>query len=215
MSSSPARPQIRRLADRARTRRADLDDILDAGWTGTLSAVVDGLPQVVPLLYARDGDQVLLHGSTGAGTLRAAAAGAPVALCVLHLDGFVYAASLFDSSANYRSAVVTGTCTVLTDEQADRALLALSEHLMPGRPQEVRGNTRKERAATSVLALPIVEGRWAAKMRAAPPSRDQDDDPTVWTGVLPVSTTFGEPVDAPWADGIPVSPSVLTRLGRK
>ena len=56
------------------------------------------------MLYGRDGDRILLHGSIGAGALRHVAAGAPAALCVTHLDGWVYAHTLFDSSANYRSA---------------------------------------------------------------------------------------------------------------
>ena len=77
---------INRLAERARTARDELDEILDAGWVGTLSVSVDGSPQVVPILYARVGDAVILHGSTGAGSLRAAAAGSPVAFCVAHLD---------------------------------------------------------------------------------------------------------------------------------
>ena len=118
--------RIHRLAERARTARDDLDDILDAGWVGTLSVSVDGLPQVVPVLYGRVGDAVIVHGSTGAGTLRAAAAGSPVAFCVAHLDGFVYAASLFESSANYRSAVVHGVCERLADNEAEAALAGLS-----------------------------------------------------------------------------------------
>jgi len=114
---------INRLAERARTARDELDEILDAGWVGTLSVSVDGSPQVVPILYARVGDAVILHGSTGAGSLRAAAAGSPVAFCVAHLDGFVYAASLFESSANYRSAVVYGSCERLTGDAAEAALV--------------------------------------------------------------------------------------------
>ena len=136
---------INRLAERARTARDELDEILDAGWVGTLSVSVDGSPQVVPILYARVGDAVILHGSTGAGSLRAAAAGSPVAFCVAHLDGFVYAASLFESSANYRSAVVYGSCERLTGDAAEAALVGLSEHVMPGRAGEVRANTAKER----------------------------------------------------------------------
>ena len=151
---------INRLAERARTARDELDEILDAGWVGTLSVSVDGSPQVVPILYARVGDAVILHGSTGAGSLRAAAAGSPVAFCVAHLDGFVYAASLFESSANYRSAVVYGSCERLTGDAAEAALVGLSEHVMPGRAGEVRANTAKERAATIVLRLPIVDGQW-------------------------------------------------------
>ena len=206
--------RLTRHAERARTARDELDDILDDGWVGTLAATVDGLPQVVPVLYARAGDAILVHGSTGAGTLRAAAAGAPVAFCVAHLDGFVYAASLFESSANYRSAVVNGVCERLTEDAAEAALSALSEHVMPGRLDEVRANTAKERAATIVLRLPIIDGQWLAKARTGSASAQEDDDPSVWTGVVPVRTVLGEPVPSPEtaARGIPVSPSITRRV---
>jgi nitroimidazol reductase NimA-like FMN-containing flavoprotein (pyridoxamine 5'-phosphate oxidase superfamily) len=206
--------QIRRHAERAAQARADLDTILDAGWVGTLAVVVDGAPQVVPVLYARDGDALLMHGSTGAGSLRAAGGGGPVAFCVSLLDGFVYAASLFESSANYRSAVVTGAMEVLDGDQARAALDRLSEHLMPGRPAEVRGHTAKEIAATVVLRLPIRDGSWTAKARTGSPGADEDADPNAWTGVLPLLHGFGAavPTERAHSDGIPVPESVTRRI---
>ncbi len=93
--------QINRHRERARDERADLDAVLDAGYhVGTLSTVADGRPWVVPMLYGRAGDRILMHGSVGAGALRYVATGAPAALCVMHVDGWVYAHTLFDSSAN-------------------------------------------------------------------------------------------------------------------
>ncbi|MGH3589111.1 MAG: pyridoxamine 5'-phosphate oxidase family protein, partial [Pseudonocardia sp.] len=53
--------QIRRERELARTDRTDLDSVLDAAAVGTLATVVDGQPWVVPMLYARDGDRVVLH----------------------------------------------------------------------------------------------------------------------------------------------------------
>lgn len=225
----PAVTSIRRHPERAVTDRERLDAILDAGWVGTLAVVVHGAPQVVPMLYARVADEVLLHGSTGAGTLRAALS-TPVAFCVTHLDAFVYAASLFHSSANYRSAVVTGRLERVDPDRQEAALLALSEHLMPGRATEVRAVSDKELAATLVLRLPIRAGQWTAKVRTGPPGQDPEADPRVWTGLLPLVAAFGAPSSAPPADpgpgragparetpapggGIPVSPSVLARLG--
>ena len=202
--------QIRRHPERALTDRDQLDAILDAGWVGTLAAATEGSPLVVPLLYARVGDAIVLHGSTGAGTLRAAASG-EVTFCVTLLDGFVYAASLFNASANYRSAVVTGPVEQLSGPPAEDALLALAEHLMPGRAAEVRALTAKELAATTVLRLPIRDGSWAAKARSGPPSSDADDDPQVWTGVLPLRTGFDAPT-ATGGGGIPLPESIRRRL---
>src|SRR5580658_3885005 len=114
--------QINRHRERAQHERAALDAVLDAGHhVGTLSTVADGRPWVVPMLYGRDGDRILMHGSVGAGALRQEAAGAWAALCVTHIDGWVYGHTLFDSSANYRSAVVHGRLVALSGSEAAEA----------------------------------------------------------------------------------------------
>lgn len=203
--------RIRRHPERARTARDDLDAVLDAGeHVGTLSTVVDGRPWAVPMLYARSGDRVLLHGSTGAGALRAVADGAPAALTVTHLDAWVYAHTLFDSSANYRSAVVSGSLERLTGDDAVAALTDISEALFPGRSAEVPAHTRKQVAATQALALPIVDGQWTVKIRTGGPGFPDADEivaPDLWTGVVPIRTVYGEPQPA---EG--VSPSVRALL---
>ena len=200
-------PSLNRHAERGRTERADLDGVLDAHPVGTLSTVVDGHPWVVPMLFARDGDRILLHGSTGAGALRHVAAGAPVAFCVTLLDAVVVAASTFNSSANYRSAVVYGALTPLDGDEKWRALDVLSDRIIPGRVQEVRPMTKKEVAATLVLALPIVDGQWMAKARTGPPG-DGEADSDAWQGVVPLRLVAGEPAPAPWVTTQPVPDSV-------
>ena len=96
------------------------------------------------MLFARQGDRILLHGSTGAGALRHVAAGAPAALAVIAVDALVVGHTTFDSSANYRSAVVHGSLTPLGDDERAVALDALSERILPGRTGEVRPMTRQE-----------------------------------------------------------------------
>src|SRR5882757_7014251 len=126
--------QINRHRERSRDERAELDAVLDAGHhIGTLSTVADGRPWVVPLLYGRAGDRILMHGSVGPGALRYVATGAAAALCVMHIDGWVYAPTLFASSANYRSAVVHGGLRPLSGDAAADALTQISECLTPGR----------------------------------------------------------------------------------
>ena len=69
---------LTRMKEMRRSDRAELDRLLDEELVGTLATVTtDGEPWAVPMLYARVGDRVLLHGSTGAGALRRVAAGAP------------------------------------------------------------------------------------------------------------------------------------------
>ncbi|BDY26840.1 pyridoxamine 5'-phosphate oxidase family protein [Mycolicibacterium mageritense] len=205
--------EIRRQPDRARSDRADLDAVLDAAAVGTLATVVDGQPWVVPMLYARDGDRVLLHGSTGAGALRHVAAGAPAAFCVTLLDGIVVADTLFDSSANYRSAVVRGNLTVIDPADATHALNLMSDSLIPGRSAEVRASTKKELAATLAMALPITPDGWTVKVRDAPPAQpEQIADSSGWAGVVPLRTVAGEPIPAPWIDADAIVPESVHRL---
>lgn len=208
--------QINRHSERARHERADLDAVLDVPHhVATLSTVVGGSPWVVPMLYGRVGDRILLHGSVGAGALRHVAAGTPAALCVVHLDGWVYAHTLFDSSANYRSAVVHGTLVALSGDEAARALTQISECVMPGRSAEVPPHTKKQIAATTALAMDIVPGKWTVKVRASGPGEpaEGEADPDLWTGVLPVVSGYGEPQRSDYAaPAVAVSPSVLGAL---
>ncbi|MFC4602278.1 pyridoxamine 5'-phosphate oxidase family protein [Rhodococcus kronopolitis] len=205
--------KINRHPERSMLDRTQLDDVLDAAAVGTLATVVDGMPWAVPMLYARVGDRIILHGSTGAGALRQVAAGAPAALCVAMLDGIVVADSLFDTSANYRSAVVRGHLTVLTREESAAALDALSDALIPGRSAEVRGHTGKELAATLTIALPIVAGGWTVKVRNAPPSAPGADE-GAWAGVVPLRAVPGTPVPAPWVDPHTPVPESVRRLAQ-
>jgi uncharacterized protein len=187
------RTRVHRLRDRQLRDRATLYGILDTGLVAHVAMCHDGEPVLLPVAYARDGDRLLLHGSTGAGLLRAAASGAPIAVAVTHIDGLVYAASIFDSSMNYRSAVIFGTAQVLEGDEKLAALRALSDHLMPGRWTEVRPPTARERAATLVLAVPLDEV--SVKVRTGGPSGGADDA-TGWMGVLPLAVQAGDPIPA-------------------
>lgn len=206
--------RVGRHPERASTERDALEAVLDASLVGTLSTVVDGRPWVVPMLYARVGDRILVHGSTGAGALRAVAAGAPVALCVALIDGLVVAHTTFESSANYRSAVVSGQLERLSGAEQEEALDRLSERLVPGRTAEVRATTKKERAQTMAMALPIVDGQWTVKVRddwSSVPEEETD----AWVGVVPMRTVYDPPQTAPFSPaGAAVPTSVLGLAGR-
>ena len=208
------RTRLTRLPALQSTDRAALHDVLDAGLVAHVAGIVDGAPVVLPVAYARDDDRLLLHGSTGGGLLRRAAAAAPLSVAVTVLDGLVFARSLYDSSMNYRSAVVFGRAEAVGDGDAKlRAMRVLSERLMPGRWAEVRPPTKRELAGTLVLALPLAEA--SVKISAGPPSDSEDPppDPAVWAGVLPLRLVAGEPEPAPDVPpGVPVPPSVAGRL---
>jgi nitroimidazol reductase NimA-like FMN-containing flavoprotein (pyridoxamine 5'-phosphate oxidase superfamily) len=184
---------LTRKPDRAGDRRL-LDEVLDEARVGVLSTVTDDrLPWSVPMLAARDGDRLLIHGSSGAGALRHVAAGAPVTFTAFLLDGLVVAETLFDHSVNYRSAVVRGRLQPVDADDASRALDIFSDAILPGRSAEVRAHTGKEVSATVILALPIMDGCWLAKARAGGPG---DDGAIGWTGHVPMKTVYGDPVTA-------------------
>ena len=190
--------QLNRFPEQGVTARAALDALLDSQWAGVLSCVADGMPLAVPMLYARDGDRVLLHGSTGAGALRQVAAGAPAVLSVTVVDGLVVAHTTFESSANYRSAVIHGELTPLGDAERTTALELISQRLIPGRPAEVRAMTRREEVATLAMQLPITPGRWLLKERSGGPSVP-DEETDAWSGVVPFRVVAGAPEPSPWS----------------
>jgi nitroimidazol reductase NimA-like FMN-containing flavoprotein (pyridoxamine 5'-phosphate oxidase superfamily) len=94
------------------------------------------------------------------------AQGAPVCVTVTRLDGVVYARSAFHHSLNYTSAVIHGTARKVTDEVEWRhGLRMLVEHLAPGSWEHSRPPSRKELAATAVLAVPLDEVSVKAPIR--------------------------------------------------
>lgn len=211
LSPTP-RSTLTRSKERARSERADLDAVLDAGLVCHLGVLLGGAPVVLPSIYGRDGDTLYLHGSTGAGNLRAALA-TDISVAVTLVDGVVYARSAFHFSMNFRSAVVHGRAVEVT-EPADRlrALEVITEHAAPGAWSRVRLPNKKELAATVVLALDLTEA--SVKVRSGGPNDDPADieNGGVWAGVLPVRQVWGEPIDA--ADlqpGLAVPGDVLER----
>ncbi|MWV49375.1 pyridoxamine 5'-phosphate oxidase family protein [Rathayibacter sp. VKM Ac-2803] len=198
------RTRVTRLRDRQSTDRAALDAILDEALVAHVAVVRGGAAIVLPILFARDGDRLLLHGSSGGGLLRAAARGAQLTVSVTLVDGLVVARSTFDSSMNYRSAMILGTAETLEGDEKARALELLSARLLPGRNEEVRPSTAREIAATLVLRMPL--GEASVKVRAAGPSDDDAQTDGVWAGVVPVVTRTLPPVAAPGSDArVPAS----------
>lgn len=172
--------------------RALLDDVFDRGLVATVSTVLDDEPWAIPTLVVRDNDRLLLHGSTGAGALGHLAAGAKVTVSAFILDALVIAERQFEHSANYRSAVVRGTCRVLSGDEIATALDCFTDAILAGRSQECPPHTRGELAKTVLLELPIVDGNWLTKQRSGPPSSPSAQ----WTGLIPVTQTYLPPVSS-------------------
>ena len=202
------RTRLRRLRERQVEDRATLDALLDEVLIAHVGLVVDGHPLVLPTAFARDGDQLLVHCSTGSGWMRAAAVGAPACLTVTALDGLVVARSAFESSMRYRSAVVFGVLRRLDARARNVALDVITDKLLPGRRAEVRPSTAQEQRRTLVLAMPIE--RWSLKVSAGWPDDGEDDRAgPAWAGLVPMRTAAGDPVAAPdLEEGVTVPRSV-------
>lgn len=205
----PQRHQVQRIKDRARYEPDAIHRILDAHWLAHVGFEQDGQVFVIPMLYARDGHSLILHGSIASRLQKFLGGGAPACVTVTLVDGLVLARSHFHHSANYRSVVAFGTARLLEDEAEKRsALIRLVEHMMPGRAAESREADRNELNATAVLRFEIEDA--SAKVRAAGVKDDREDiHPDVWAGVLPLGLRPGEPIkDAHVAAGTPVPKAV-------
>lgn len=206
-AGSTPRTRVKRLPEKAVTDRGTAYAILDAGLVAHVAVVTEGQPYVVPVGYARVGDEVIFHGSSASRLFTTLANGAPTCLTVTLLDGLVLARSLFESSMHYRTVMALGSCRRLEGEEELAALLDLSERLMPGRTSEARHPAPKELKATITLALPLDE--ISVKVGDGPPDDVESDlvDPTyskIWAGWVPIVETFGEPVADDLAEGVPV-----------
>lgn len=223
----PLEPTARTRVTRGRTRavadRTALLDLLADGMVAHLGVVVGDHPVVLPTAYAVDvggpdeAGTLYLHGSVAARWLRASV-DTTVCVTVTELDGLVTARSTFHHSMNYRSAVVIGRARLVEDpEERRRALDLIVDHLVPGRAATLRPSTRKELAATAVLAVPLLEA--SMKARAGGPVDDAEDVTAgVWGGHVPVRRVLGEPVPAEDnLPGLPVPTDVLDlpRRGRR
>ena len=190
--SSTSRTALHRHRERGRADRDDLYAVLDAGLICHLGVIADGVPRVLPTGYGRLGDTLYLHGSSANATFMAGG-GHEVCVTVTHLDGLVCARSVFNHSMNYRSAMIFAAARLVTEDgERMEALRVITEHLAPGQWSYARQPTRKELAATSVLALPLTEA--SVKIRAGGPSDEPEDCASDrWAGVVPVTVRFGEP----------------------
>ncbi|WP_340556180.1 pyridoxamine 5'-phosphate oxidase family protein [Streptomyces sp. GSL17-111] len=187
-----------RSRERASYDRELVHSILDSAYLCHLGFVRDGRPVVLPTLYARIGERLYVHGSSGSRPLREAgtAPGLPVCVTVTHLDALVLARSAFHHSVNYRSVVVHGTATPVTAPEEKAAVLdALVDHVIPGRSADSRRADARELAATAVLALELEEV--SAKVRTGGPADDPEDlSLPHWSGLVPVRVVHGDPVPA-------------------
>ncbi|QQS46153.1 MAG: pyridoxamine 5'-phosphate oxidase family protein [Acidobacteriota bacterium] len=192
-----ARTTLKRLPKRGSYDVETVNGILDEGFVCHVGFVVDGQPFVIPTAYGRSGDRLYIHGSAASRMARALSGGIPVCVTVTLIDGLVLARSAFHHSINYRSVVIFGNARPVEDPgEKNEALRIFTEHLIPGRWDQVREPNEQELRATEVLSLDLSEV--SAKIRTGPPVDDEEDmNIEVWAGVLPLKLMAQSPVADP------------------
>lgn len=192
------RTRVHRHPERGDHDLASVHRILDEALTCTVAWVdPEGRPRALPTIQARIDDTLYLHGSRAARAWKAVAAGAEVCVVATVIDALVLARTSPHHSMNYRSVVVRGEAELVTDSvERDRAFEAIVNHVVPGRSTHSRPPDAKERAATAILRVPLVEV--SLKHREGGVSDDEEDLVLpYWAGVVPVSTVLGTAVPAP------------------
>jgi nitroimidazol reductase NimA-like FMN-containing flavoprotein (pyridoxamine 5'-phosphate oxidase superfamily) len=203
--SPTLRTTVVRGSDRAVTERATLYDVLDSALVCHLGVDV-GHPLVVPTAFGYDpdgpdeGGSIYVHGSVASRTI-SASPDATICVTVTVVDGLIAGRSAFHHSMNYRSAVVLGRGRLVVDPvEKQHALALVVDHMIPGRSATLRPHTRKELAATSVVAVPLHEA--SVKVRAGGPVDEPEDVIAgYWGGHIPVRTVADAVVPDPDARG--------------
>jgi hypothetical protein len=191
------RTQVFRKPGRGSYDRDLVHSILDEALICHVGFVQDGQPYVIPTIHAREGDTVYLHGANANRTFRVLAEGTPCCLTATLVDELVLARAALHHSLNYRSVMILGTAQEVTeDDEKQRALRLVVEHIARGRSEEVRGANDVDLRSTRVLSMRIEEA--SAKVRNGPPVDDDEDlDLPYWAGRLPLIQSAGDPIAAP------------------
>ena len=200
MTGGPAptgtRATVRRKPERASYQAAAVHAVLDAAPFCHVATVRDRRPVVLPMAHARRGDTLVLHGSVAAGLFRDMRRASPVCVTATLFDGLVLARSARNHSVNYRSVTVHGAAALVTDpDEVMLGMRALTEHIAPGRWEQVRKPVPEELKDTALWQLPIVEA--SVKARSGTTIEPECDfGLPVWAGHIPAGLVFGAPVPA-------------------
>jgi hypothetical protein len=192
------RTRVRRLPELGVYQRGRIDAIVDEALYCHLAWVADdGDPRVIPTIHTRIGDNLYVHGSAASSTLRAVKGGVPVAVAITIVDGIRFARSMFEHSMNYRTVIVYGVANEVTDTvELERVFDAITDHVAPGRAADARRPNPDELRQTTFVRIPLAEA--SAKVSEGFPDEPPEDVALpVWAGILPLTTTTGEPQSDP------------------
>ena len=190
------RNRVKRISNNSDYSKETVHAIIDEALFCHLGIIHDGKPVVIPTIHARMGDHIVFHGSNASRLLKISNNN-EICVTITLLDGLVMARSLFNSSMNYRSAVIFGKGEIIKDHNERMAAFkSITDHIAPGRWDDARQPNNSELKQTSVVRMPIDEA--SAKISVGPPE-DEDEDYALdyWAGVIPINQTYGEPESDP------------------
>ncbi len=207
--------RINRVPKRAAYDARTVYAIVDEALICHVGFVQDGRPFVIPVIHARDGDSLILHGSRASRLMKHIGEGHEICVCVSFLDGLVLARSIFHHSMNYRSAILFGTGRIIDDpDEILRGFKILTDHILPGRWEDARQPTGKETKATTLVAMDIVTA--SAKIRTGPPLDDEEDyGLPIWAGIIPVRREKLDPIADDRTNAATNLPDYIERYLRK
>ena len=190
------RNRVKRISNKSDYSKETVHAIIDEALFCHLGIIHDGKPVVIPTIHARMGNHIVFHGSNASRLLKISNNN-EICVTITLLDGLVMARSLFNSSMNYRSAVIFGKGEIIKDHNERMAAFkSITDHIAPGRWDDARQPNNSELKQTSVVRMPIDEA--SAKISMGPPD-DEDEDYALdyWAGVIPINQTYGEPESDP------------------
>ena len=176
---------MRRLPKRGAFDRETVYAILDEAFICHIGFIVDGQPYVIPTAFGRVGDHSLYSRLVREPHAANALDGIDICFTVTLIDALVLARSAFHHSINYRSVVVLGNATLVEDaDEKITALEAITNHIVPGRWDDVRWPNELELKATSVLNFRSKKRR--PRSASGHPIDDEEDYAMdIWAGLLP------------------------------
>lgn len=209
-SGPTARTTLRRGKNRAVYERDRIRDGLAAGLVAHVGVVTTDGPIVLPMAYGVRDDEILIHGAVANAMLKAGRT-LDVCVTVTIVDGLVIARTPFHNSMNYRSIVIRGVATAIDDpDDKVAALRVINDHVAPIW-ESARAPSTSDYKKTLVLSVPLDEV--SAKFRDGDPvDEDIDMDGPHWAGVVPLTSTWGTPIDATDLRGAPAIPDAVTKM---
>ena len=205
---------VKRHDDREVFDRDAVNALLDSEYVAHVGFIDSDInePFVIPMAYARDNDRILLHGSTGSRLMMQLAKGAQMCVTVTKLNALIVAKSAFNSSMNYESVMIFGKGKRLEDAEKLAAMDRVTDALIPGMVGFARPTTAKEAAGTMIIELPIE--KYSAKARTGGVMDEPEDkELPIWSGIVPLSRTYGEAITAPDSAGIAIPPHIEAKIG--